>query len=105
MVNYEVLGDSNLTRNWKTVSDYYEPMKGAISRSTTSLTALRDNLKTVSQVTEFLIIACLTNPLTNIPVDTIDGTKTVCADHLREIYDLINKVLSGNANIKVTVSA
>jgi len=101
MVNFEVLGDSNVTRNWKTVADYYEPMKGSISRSTTSLSALRDNLKSVSQTTEFLVIACLTNPLTSVPVENLDGTKTVCSDRLREIYDLVVKTLSCNSNLKV----
>ncbi len=103
MVHYEVLGDSNVSRNWKTVADYYEPLKGSISRSTTSLSALRDNLKTVSQVTEFLIIACLTNPLTNIPVDHIEGMKTVCVDRLREIYEMVIRTLTSNATLKVFI--
>jgi hypothetical protein len=101
MVNYEILGDSNVARNWKTVADYYEPMKGSISRSTTSLSALRDNLKTVSQVTEVLIVAALTNPLTSIPVDHIEGMRTVCADRLREVYDLVSRTLTGNGTLKV----
>jgi hypothetical protein len=103
MVKYEILGDSNMSRNWKTVADYYEPMKGSISRSTTSLSALRDNLKTVSQVTECLVIACLTNPLTNIPVDNIDGMKSVCSDRLREIHELVSKTVTSNGNLKVCI--
>jgi hypothetical protein len=101
MVNYELLGDSNVSRNWKTVLDYYEPMRGSIVRSTTSLSAFKDNLKTVSQVTECLIVACLTNPLTNITIDHIDGMKTVCFDRLREIFELLMKTLAGNATLKV----
>jgi hypothetical protein len=101
MVKYEILGDSNVARNWKTVADYYEPMKGSISRSTTSLSALRDNLKTVSQVSEVLIVASLTNPLTSIPIDNIESMRTVCADRLREIYDLVARTLTGNVTLKV----
>jgi hypothetical protein len=73
MITFELLGDSNVIRNWKTVSEYYEPLKNAISRSTTSLSALKDNLKTVSQTTECLVVASLTNPLTNISIDNIDA--------------------------------
>jgi hypothetical protein len=101
MVNFEVLGDSNVSRNWKTVLDYYEPIKNSIARGTTSLSAMRDNLKTVSQVTQFLIIACLTNPLTNIPLDNLDNMKTVCFDRLREMFDLITKALTSNSGLKV----
>jgi predicted lipoprotein len=101
MITFEVLGDSNVTRNWKTVSDYYEPMRGSTSRSTTSLSALRDNLRTVSQLTEYLIMACLTNPLTNIPIDNITSTKNVCTDRLKEIFELVSKTLAANSNLKV----
>ncbi len=98
---FEVLGDSNVSRNWKTVADYYEPLKGSIARSTTSLSALRDNLKTVSQTTELLIVAGTTNPLTNIALDNIDAMKCACADQLREIFDLLLKTLASNARLKV----
>ncbi len=101
MVNFEVLGDSNVSRNWKTVSDYYEPLKHSIARATTSLSALRDNLKTVSQVTQFLILASLTNPLTNSPLDHLDTMRTVCSDRLREIFDLVVKALTSNPGLKV----
>jgi hypothetical protein len=99
---FEVFGDSNVSRNWKTVSDYYEPMKGSIFRSTTSLSALRDSLETVSQTTEFLIVSSLTNPLTNINVDSLDAMRSTCVDRLREIFELLLKTLSSNSKLKVT---
>jgi hypothetical protein len=101
MVSFEILGDSNMTRNWKTVSEYYEPLKNSISRSTTSLSALRDNLKTVSQTTEHMVVASLTNPLTSIPIDNIDIMRSVCTDRLKEIFELLVKTLASNARLKV----
>jgi hypothetical protein len=101
MVLFEILGDSNVARNWKTVLEYYEPLKSSISRSTTSLSALRDNLKTVSQTTENLVVASLTNPLTNITIDNIDTMRTVCTDRLKEMFELLSKTLTSNARLKV----
>jgi hypothetical protein len=102
MVVYEVLGDSNITRCWKSVASDYERLKGSVVRPVTTLVLMKDCLRTVSQSTKFLLISALSNPISKL---NFDGGETILkvelASLLEDIMDAFTQTLNCNANLQV----
>jgi hypothetical protein len=104
MVNFEVYGDSNVAKSWKAVASDQDRLKGSILRQTTTLVSLRDNLKTVSQTTKYLLIAALTNPIARLKYEGVTLLGPAVTDLLDEMFDFLLQTVNNNPELKVSVS-
>jgi hypothetical protein len=104
MVVFEIFGDSNVARSWKSVASDSERLKGSVLRSATSLVMLKDSLRTVSQTTKFIIVSALSNPVSRI---AYDGNEVTLRTDLGCIYDevLDSLVQTLNCNMELQVNS
>ncbi len=103
MVTYEVFGDSNIAKCWKSVANESERLKGSVLRQTTTQVSLRDSLKTLSQSTKFALVAALTNPIARIKFEGAAMLEPAVREVLEEIYDYLLQTVNNNPELKVTV--
>jgi hypothetical protein len=105
MVSFEVFGDSNIARSWKSVASENDRLKGSVLRQTTTQISLRDSLKTVAQSTRFIIVAALTNPLTRIKFSGIATLEPAIVEILEEIFDYLVQTINSNPDLTVSFRA
>ncbi len=102
MFTFELLGDSNISRSWKSVASDSDRLKGSVLRSATTLVMLKDSLRTVSQSTKFLIVAALSNPISKIVFDGTEPSLRVELNSLfEETLDLFVQTLNCNPDLQV----
>jgi hypothetical protein len=102
MVNFEVLGDSNVARNWRAVASDSERLKGSVLRSASSLILLKDSLRTVGQTTKHLIISAMSNPISKLPFEGPSQVEPAVNECLEEILDAIIQTINSNPNLTVS---
>jgi hypothetical protein len=103
MVSFEVFGDSNVAKSWKAVAADQDRLKGSILRQTTTTASLRDNLKTVSQTTKFLLVSALTNPITRLKFEGTALLGPAVTDLLDELFDFLVQTTNNNPELKVSL--
>ena len=101
MVVFEVFGDSNVAKCWKAVANEQERLKGSMLRQTTTTASLRDNLKTVSQTTRFVLISALSNPVSRIKFEGSTLLGQAMTNVLDELFDFIHQTVNSNPELKV----
>jgi hypothetical protein len=101
MVVFEVFGDSNVAKCWKAVANEQERLKGSVLRQTTTTASLRDNLKTVSQTTRFVLISALSNPVSRIKFEGSTLLGQAVTNVLDELFDFIHQTVNSNPELKV----
>jgi hypothetical protein len=101
MVMFEVFGDSNVAKCWKAVANEQERLKGSVLRQTTTAASLRDNLKTVSQTTRFVLISALSNPVSRIKFEGATLLGQAVTNVLDELFDFIHQTVNSNPELKV----
>jgi hypothetical protein len=102
MVVFEIFGDSNVARSWKSVASESDRLKGSVLRSATSLVMLKDSLRTVSQTTKFIIVSALSNPVSRIAYDGNEVTlRTDLGCIYDEILDCLVQTLNCNTELQV----
>ncbi len=90
MVNLAIFGDSNVSRNRKSVVSDFERLKGSVFRPVTTLILLKDNLHAVSQSTKLLIVSALPNPISRLAFDGSESTLRVeLTALLEEVSDTV----------------
>jgi hypothetical protein len=105
MVNFELFGDSNISRNWKSVASDQDRLKGSVLRPTTTLVLLKDNLRTVSQTTKFIIVAALSNPVSRLKYDGSEAALLADLDTLfDDVLDLFTQTVNCNPELQVLLS-
>ncbi len=103
MVNFEVFGDSNIAKSWKAVASDQNCLKGSILCQTTTQLSLRDNLKTVSQTTKYLLLSALSNPISRIKFEGPSLLGQAVTNLLDEIFDYLVQTVNNNPELKVPI--
>ncbi len=101
MVVFEVFGDSNIAKSWKAVASESDRLKGSVLRQTTTQASLKDNLRTVSQTTRYLLVSALTNPITRLKYEGPAVLGQSVTELLDELFDFFLQTINSNPELKV----